>query len=119
MSPPNGFESARIVLTEYFVGLAGADRRAVAAAVCSPPPDLDQLLITYSAGVREQGPIRLRVASVDPNAAAGDVPFEATTNDSVVELVAVLEADGSDGICLQAITSNDGSSAPALPVWIE
>lgn len=116
--PSGGFESARIVLTQYFVGLAGGDHQAVTATVCSPSPDLDRLMTAYRAAVRESGPIRLRLASVDQDAAEGDVPFEATTEESVIELVAVLEAERSGGICLRAITSKDGTSPP-LPVWVE
>lgn len=77
-----------------------------------------QLLTEYREGVRTSGPIRLRVASVEPDDVAGAVTFEATTADTLVRLVAVLDADGSGGVCLRTITADDGTSPPPVPVWV-
>jgi hypothetical protein len=118
-SPSGGFESTSIVLTQFFVGLAGGDHEAVAAVICPSTLDVDELLSEHREGVREAGPIRLRLATVDQSASAGRVSFEATTNDSVVPLVAILDADGGNGICLAAITSEDGATPPVLPVWVD
>lgn len=116
-SASGGYETARLVLMDYFIALAGDDRESIERVLCSSGEDLSSLLADYRHWVDEQGSLRLKVASVDPVAAAGVVAFSVTTDSGSVDLSAILETQATGGICLARITDRDGVSGPSLPVW--
>jgi len=113
-----GFESAQGLLIQFFVGLNEDDDQLLSLAVCDSTVDVAELRRTYQQGVRATGPIRLRVASVDPSAQEGDVPMDVTTPNATVALIAHIEAEQGGGVCVSSITSEDGSPVP-VPIWIE